>query len=62
MAGDSLRSDIWPALEAGAWAAYIPQDGAWAHERAELPEGHEQYTRLNGLSELPDWIKTINRR
>ena len=35
MAGNSLRSDIWPALEAGAWAAHIPHEFEWAHERAD---------------------------
>ena len=62
MAGDSLRSDIWPALNAGAWAAYIPQDGAWSHELADLPEGQDQYTRLDRLAQLPEWIESINRR
>ena len=45
MAGDSLRSDIHPALETGAWAAYIPQDGAWVHEIVDAPSGHVPATR-----------------
>jgi len=43
MAGDSMRSDIFPALEAGAWAAYIPQEGAWIHERRDAPEAHPHF-------------------
>ena len=35
MAGDSMRSDILPALAAGAWAAHVPHGVVWAHERAE---------------------------
>jgi putative hydrolase of the HAD superfamily len=59
MAGDSLRSDINPALEAGAWAAYIPQEGAWAHEMGHVPEGHAHFRLLERLGDLPDWVRTI---
>jgi putative hydrolase of the HAD superfamily len=60
MAGDSMRSDILPALATGAWAAFIPQPGAWSHERAAPPEaGHPRFRQLTCLAELPDWIDTI---
>lgn len=59
MAGDSLRSDINPALEAGAWAAFIPQEGAWSHERDRLPAGHPRFRQLQRLAELPEWIDTL---
>ncbi|MDO7840721.1 HAD family hydrolase [Sphingomonas immobilis] len=59
MAGDSMRSDIRPALEAGAWAAYIPQDGAWAHETAAAPEKNARFRQLARLSELPALIDAI---
>jgi putative hydrolase of the HAD superfamily len=60
MAGDSMRSDVNPALEAGAWAAYIPQEGAWVHEVADAPSGHSCFRQLDRLAELPDWIDAIN--
>jgi putative hydrolase of the HAD superfamily len=60
MAGDSMRSDILPALAAGAWAAYIPQDGAWSHEQAGAPDGSDRYARLASLSDLPGLIDRIN--
>jgi putative hydrolase of the HAD superfamily len=60
MAGDSMRSDILPALEAGAWAAFIPQEGAWAHEVAKAPSDHERFTQIERLADLPDWIATID--
>lgn len=56
MAGDSLRSDIHPALEAGAWAAYVPQPGAWAHEVAAVPERHPRFVQLTRLGDLPEWL------
>lgn len=60
MAGDSMRSDVLPALEAGAWAAYVPQENAWSHERASAPEHAERFVQLTHLSELPALIDRIN--
>ena len=59
MAGDSMRSDIRPALEAGAWAAYIPQEGAWGHEHAAPPRDADRYATLDSLTELPMLIDRI---
>lgn len=59
MAGDSLRSDINPALEAGAWAAFIPQKGAWAHENAVVRADHPRFRQLSSLAELPEFIDTL---
>ena len=35
MVGNSFRSDIVPALEAGAWAIHIPYHVVWALEKSE---------------------------
>lgn len=59
MAGDSMRSDILPALEAGAWAAFIPQEGAWSHEKATAPTEHPRFTQLERLGDLPGWLSQI---
>jgi putative hydrolase of the HAD superfamily len=59
MAGNSMRSDILPALEAGAWAAFIPFELVWGHEAAEAPAGHKRYRELASLAELPDWISEL---
>jgi putative hydrolase of the HAD superfamily len=59
MAGNSMRSDILPALEAGAWAAYVPFEIAWGHEQAEAPVGHLRFVELGSLAELPAWIDGI---
>lgn len=60
MAGDSLRSDIHPALAAGAWAAYIPQPGAWSHESATIPDRHPRFVQLPRLRDLPDWLDSVD--
>ena len=56
MAGNSMKSDVLPALEAGAFAVHIPYHVTWAHELAEAPEGHPRYGALETIAELPDWI------
>ncbi|MDP1025702.1 HAD family hydrolase [Sphingomonas sp. KR1UV-12] len=60
MAGDSMRSDVLPALSAGAWAAYIPQPLAWSHEQATAPADHPRFCRLDRLADLPTWIDSIS--
>ncbi len=59
MAGDSMRSDVLPALAAGAWAAFVPQPLAWGHEAAVAPTDHPRFRQLASLADLPDWIDAI---
>jgi putative hydrolase of the HAD superfamily len=59
MAGNSMRSDILPALEAGAWAAFVPYELVWAHEAAEAPADHPRYAELASLADLDEWVATI---
>ena len=56
MAGDSMRSDVLPALEAGAWAAYIPQPLAWSHEQRPAPADHPRFVELPSLGALVNWL------
>jgi len=60
MVGNSMRSDILPALEAGAWGVYIPYHITWAHELAEAPENHPRLAELKTISELPDWLAKLS--
>ncbi|MDP8994983.1 MAG: HAD family hydrolase [Pseudomonadota bacterium] len=59
MAGNSVRSDVLPALAAGAWAALIPFELVWVHEAADAPEGHPRYRELDSLAGLAGWIDEI---
>jgi putative hydrolase of the HAD superfamily len=56
MAGDSMRSDVLPALEAGAWAAYIPQPLGWSHEQRPAPSDHPRFIELPSLAALVNWL------
>ncbi|HEX8655371.1 MAG TPA: HAD family hydrolase [Allosphingosinicella sp.] len=59
MAGNSVRSDILPVLEAGAWAALIPFELVWSHEAAEAPVGHPRYRELASIADLAAWVDEI---
>jgi putative hydrolase of the HAD superfamily len=59
MAGNSVRSDILPALDAGAYAALIPYPLVWAHEAAETPVGHPRFAELSAICDLPVWLDAI---
>jgi putative hydrolase of the HAD superfamily len=61
MCGNSLRSDILPALEAGAFAAHIPYPLTWAHEMAEPPTGHPRFAELAAIGELPAWLRSMSQ-
>ena len=60
MAGNSVRSDVLPALEAGAWAALIPFHLVWSHEAADALEGHPRYRELASIAELAGWVDEIS--
>lgn len=61
MAGNSLRSDVIPALEAGAWGIYVPHDLTWAHEHAETPSTHERFREAERFDQLPEIIASLGR-
>lgn len=52
MVGNSLRSDILPAIEAGSWATHVPHEHEWGHERAEAPVGAARFRSVAHLGEL----------
>ena len=51
MVGNSFRSDIAPALAAGAWAVHIPYHVVWELEKSvEFP--HERLRKISHFGEL----------
>lgn len=52
MVGNSFRSDIAPAIEAGCMAVYIPFHTTWQLEAAEEYD-HERLVRLDNIGQLP---------
>jgi putative hydrolase of the HAD superfamily len=59
MCGNSVRSDILPAIEAGAYGAHVPYHITWAHEVAEPPLDHPRFKELASIGDLPAWIESL---
>lgn len=54
MIGNSLRTDIVPAIECGIGAVYIPPLSEWAFDRVELPlKRSDRLIRLTSLRQVP---------
>ena len=53
MVGNSLKSDIAPALAIGAWAVHIPFHVTWQLEHAEDID-HERLTKIAHFNEILD--------
>ncbi len=60
MVGNSIRSDILPALELGAYAAHVPYPLTWEHERVDKEPEHERYFSLSALAELPPLLERLS--
>ena len=58
MAGNSLKSDVIPALHAGAFGVHVPHEFAWAHEHAEPPD-HPRFKTIEHLGLLPDLVQSL---
>lgn len=57
MAGNSVRSDVLPALDAGCEGVLIPYPLVWAHEAAQAPHQHPRYRCCDSLAALADWLE-----
>lgn len=60
MVGNSLRSDVLPAIDAGARAVHIPYHTTWAHEHV-APEAlaGRVFAQLATIRELPAWLAEL---
>ena len=61
MVGNSLKSDVNPAIEAGGWGVFVPCELPWALEAADAPVGHPRFREVADLSVVPDVVAAINR-
>lgn len=56
--GNSLRSDLMPAIEAGMHAIWIDAD-VWEHERSLTSEFSDSIVELKNLNELPEALMRL---
>lgn len=59
MVGNSLKSDVLPAIEAGGFGVYVPHDLTWALEHAEAPLDEARFFEIPHLGELGRIIARI---
>jgi putative hydrolase of the HAD superfamily len=59
MIGNSLKSDVIPALEAGSFGVHIPHHLMWALEHAAPPRDNNRFHVLESIKQLPDLIDTL---
>lgn len=59
MVGNSMKSDVLPALEIGCWGVHVPHDLAWALEHAEAPSEAARFREVADLGALPDLVAEI---
>ena len=60
MIGNSVKSDILPAIEAGSWGVHVPYEITWAMEHADAPLEHPRFRRVGHLGELEEVVSAIN--
>lgn len=59
MVGNSMRSDILPAVAAGATGVFIPYHLTWAHEHATTEAETPGVTHLGSIRELPSFVHSL---
>jgi putative hydrolase of the HAD superfamily len=61
MVGNSLRSDVIPALHAGAWGVYVPHALTWEVEQAPKPDHHPRFHEIPTLDQLTVLVDRLER-
>jgi putative hydrolase of the HAD superfamily len=59
MVGNSMKSDVVPAISAGGWGVHVPHDLAWDLEHAEAPAGAPRFRVLDDLGGLAALVAAI---
>ena len=59
MIGNSMRADVVPALEAGAWAVHVPSEHVWALDLHDDPADMPRFRRFEKLPDILPLIAEI---
>ncbi len=59
MIGNSLKSDVVPAIEAGGWGVHVPHELTWVLEHVEAPIAEARFRQISDLAQLPELIESI---
>lgn len=58
MIGNSMRADVVPAIEAGAWGIHVPSEHVWSMDLADDPDG-ARFRRLPDISAVVPLVREI---
>jgi putative hydrolase of the HAD superfamily len=61
MVGNSMRSDVIPAIAAGAWGVHVPHDLTWIWEHDDAPVQQPRFRVLPELAALPPLVAEIEQ-
>ncbi len=59
MIGNSLKSDVVPAIEAGSWGIFVPHELTWALEHVDAPVAEPRFREIGHLGELVPLLAKI---
>ncbi|MCM2472951.1 HAD family hydrolase [Rhizobium sp. CG5] len=59
MVGNSLKSDVVPAIAVGAWGVFVPHELTWILEHVDKPAEAPRFRELSHLGALPDLVASI---
>ncbi len=59
MIGNSMRADVTPALDAGAWGVHVPSDYVWSMDLDDDPRDGARFRRLRSIDEVVPLIAMI---
>lgn len=60
MVGNSMRSDVVAAIEAGCWGVHVPHGLEWEIEQAETPAANPRFRALRDLGDLAVLVTGIS--
>ncbi len=61
MAGNSIRSDVLPMIEAGGYGCYVPFSILWDHEHEVVPQNTPRYFEVEDLSGVPEVARRLTQ-
>ncbi len=59
MVGNSLKSDVIPAIDAGSWGVFVPHPLTWVLEHAEEPATSPRFRKIEHLGQLPGLLADL---
>lgn len=59
MIGNSLKSDVVPAIAAGAWGVFVPHELTWVLEHVDKPEEAPRFREIPDLGHVPDLLASL---